>query len=93
MHHHKQDKQNYFLNYKHLHLQQITERSKGHRECSMGTKPCLLAALINAAAAVGAGSRRDFALSLSEESRNSVLLSFFICVLIALLLSTSSRKG
>jgi len=39
MHHHKQDKQNYFLNYKHLHLQQITERSRGCCGRSMGSKP------------------------------------------------------
>lgn len=37
----------------------------------------LLAALINAAAAVEAGSWRDFALSLSEERRNGIFLSFF----------------
>lgn len=48
----------------------------------------LLAALINAAAAIRAGSWRDFALSLSEERRNSIFLSFFMSVLIALLLST-----
>ena len=49
----------------------------------------LLVALTNAAAAaVGAGSWRDFASSLSEERRNSIFLSFFTSVLIALLLST-----
>lgn len=37
----------------------------------------LLAAFVNAAAAVGAGGWCDFALSLSEERRNSIFLSFF----------------
>lgn len=48
----------------------------------------LLAALINAAGAGGAGSRRDFASPLSEERRSGIFLSFFTRVLIAPLLST-----
>lgn len=48
----------------------------------------LLAAFVNAAAAAGAGGWCDFALSLSEERRNSTFLSFFTSVLIALLLLT-----